>query len=54
MAEETLSSGESLLFPPWPGCAVHVKRSLPLEHSLVPVRLYPDHGGGAETFGEWY
>ena len=24
------------------------------DHSLVPVRLYPDHGGGAETFGEWY
>ena len=29
MTEETLPLGESLLLPPWPGCAGHVKRSCP-------------------------
>ena len=38
MAEGTLSSGESHLLPPWPGCAGHVKRSLPLEQP--PVRCF--------------
>ena len=24
------------------------------DHSLVPVSLYPDHGGGPEAFSQWY
>ena len=32
LAEVTLPPGESLLFPPWTGCAVHVNRSLLLEY----------------------
>ena len=32
-AEVSPPLGDSLLFPPWPGCAVHVNRSLPVEYS---------------------
>ena len=39
MTEETLSSEESLLLPPWPGCAGHVKISLPLEQPTVREKL---------------
>ena len=34
MTEETLPSGESLLLPPWPGCAGHVKRSNPARDQI--------------------
>ena len=39
MAEETLPSGESLLLPPWPGCAGHIKR-LPFLLFSVKVRTH--------------
>ena len=35
MAEETLPLDESLLLPPWPGCAGHVKRFPP--GALSPI-----------------
>ena len=40
LTEETLPSGESLLLPPWPGCAGHVKRSFPSEQPS-PLSLSP-------------
>ena len=37
MAEGTLPLGESLLLQPWPGCAVHVKRTVlrPIVESVL-------------------
>ena len=40
MTEETLPLGESLLLPPWPGCAGHVKRSYP---ALLGVEEFSLH-----------
>ena len=44
---------QALLAEPKVGVSITASSSH-RDHSLVPVSLYPDHGGGPQAFSQWY